>query len=102
MTQAIRHGEIAFIKVSKLPTGLKKSASKTIVKGSHGNNHDFDNGELYLKTGDQYVIGYLKAKGTTLYHAEHGKNGKAKIADGIYEIRKQQEFTPAGLIPIVD
>lgn len=102
--KAYRHGEIAFVYIKKLPTKLKKSNSKIIVQGSHGNAHSFYNGELYFKQ-DGYILGYFKAKNTTLLHSEHGvgKNiKKAKLPDGVYEIRKQLEFTPSGLIPVID
>lgn len=100
MTKVYRHGEIAFIKIKELPKKLTKSNSKIIVQGSHGNAHSFDNGELYFKQ-DGYIMGYFKAKNTKLFHLEHSPKG-VKIPDGIYEIRKQQEFTPNGLIPVID
>lgn len=102
MTKAVRHGEICFVKISKLPKGLKLSDSKVLIQGSHGNSHSFDNGKLYFQKVDEYVFGYFVAKGTTLLHAEHGKNGKGKLPDGIYELRRQIECTPQGLIPVKD
>jgi hypothetical protein len=101
--QAYRHGEICLLKINKLPKGLKVSDSKIIVKGSHGNDHSINNGKIYFKKDGDYIIGYLVAKNTNLIHAEHkDKSGKAKIKDGIYQILKQQEFTPDGLKPVVD
>lgn len=102
-TQAYRHGEIVLVKVGKLPDDLELSKSKVIMVGSHGNSHIIDHGELYFKKGGDFVFGYLVAKSTTLLHPEHGdKNGRAKIEDGVYKLIKQNEFTPAGLIPILD
>jgi len=101
--QAYRHGEIVLLKVDKLPKGLELSKSKIIMKGSHGNNHEIDNGKLYFKKENDYVFGYLVAKNTNLLHPEHkDKSGKAKIKDGIYQLIKQQEYTPNGLIPVID
>jgi hypothetical protein len=102
MIKMYRHGEVGLVKVSKLPKGLKQSDTKTLMSGSHGNSHSFDNGKLYLIKESDYVFGYLVAKNTTLYHAEHGDNGKAKIKDGIYQLLRQQEYTPQGLIPVID
>jgi hypothetical protein len=102
MVKAIRHGEICFIKIDKLPDGLKQSESKIIVQGSHGNSHSFNNGEFFSKKDGQFIIGYFVAKNTILLHVEHGKNGMAKLPNGTYEIRKQVEHTPNGLKPIVD
>ncbi len=91
------------VKVESLPKGLKVSKSKVIMTGSHGNNHTITTGKLYFKNESEFVFGYLVAKSTTLLHPEHGdKNGRAKIEDGVYRLIKQNEFTPQGLIPVVD
>ena len=76
------------------------------MTGSNNNPHSIDNGIVYFKKVDDFVFGYLAAKDTKLQHKEHGK-GKgeikiAKINDGIYELRRQVEFTPVGLIPVKD
>lgn len=90
-----RHGDIALIGVKEIPTGLKISKSKTIHKGKT-QEHKFDNGKFYLNDGE-IVIGYFIAKNTTLLHPDHGKGNKgdkkAKIKDGVYEVRVQQEIT---------
>lgn len=98
-----RHGEILLLKIDKLPKGLVTSKSKTIMSGSHGNSHSIDTGKIYFKKENDFTFGYLVAKNTNLLHGEHGdKNGKAKIEDGVYKLIKQQEYTPQGLIPIID
>lgn len=103
MTKAYRHGEIAFVEIGKLPKGLVQSKTDIIISGSHGNNHTFQGGKLYLLPElKDYTLGYFQAKDTILFHIEHGKNGRAKLPNGNYEIRKQQEFTPSGLVPIID
>ena len=101
--QIFRHGEVGLLKVSKLPKGLKEANTKIFMTGSHGNNHSIDNGKLYFVKEDTYVFGYLVAKNTNLIHSEHkDKTGGAKIEDGIYQMLKQQEFTPNGLVPVID
>ena len=102
-----RHGEVGLFGIATLPAGLKKSETKVLMNGSHGNSHLIDDGEIYLKAVDQYVFGYLVAKNTTLLHEEHGakdrsKFRKAPIADGVYELRKQQEFINNELKPVID
>ncbi len=101
-----RHGEIALIKIAKLPKGLISVDTKVLMQGSHGNNHCFDNGVFYPSKNGNYVFGYLAANNTTLQHPEHGKGASkiklASIPNGIYELRKQQEHTPEGLKPIID
>lgn len=107
--KGIRHGDLAMILVDKLPEGLKAVKTDTLIEaGSGGNPHKFVGGTFYKSDKqDDFVIGYLKASKTKLYHAEHGvkKTGSLKecsIPDGIYEIRKQNEITNAGMKPVVD
>ena len=109
MKKAVRHGEICFLAIDKLPDDLEKESNqKEFLKGSHGNAHTFDNGELYLKDVDENVFGYFKAKDTTLFHVEHGekKDGKklreAKLPDGIYELRRQVEIVNEEMKPVID
>lgn len=68
--QAYRHGEILLLKIDKLPEGLKESKSKIIMTGSHGNNHEIDNGKLYFKQNG-FTFGYLVAKNTNLLHLKY-------------------------------
>jgi hypothetical protein len=98
-TKLIRHGDLALVKISKLPTGLKETKTKVLMSGSHGNNHFINQGKVYLTKVDDYVFGYLRAKDTTLDHPEHGK---IKLDNGVYELRRQIEFTVDGLKPVVD
>lgn len=102
MTKAYRHGEVLLLKIDTLPDGLIKSNTNVFMVGSHGHNHSIDNGELYLQQ-DGTTHGYLVANNTSLIHPEHSPNvGDAKIEDGIYQIIKQQEYTPEGLKPVID
>jgi hypothetical protein len=102
MNKIYRHGEIGFLKVKSIPK-MEETKTNTIISGSHGHAHTFKGGEIYLlKEPKDFTIGYFIAKGTTLFHLEHGVNGKAKLPDGKYEIRRQVEFTPQGLIPVKD
>jgi len=90
--RGFRHGELFFQIIDKLPPKLEETKTKEILKGSHGNPHTFDNGKLYLKNEDDYILGYFQAKNTTLHHIDHGKNGKAKLPDGNYRLRRQVEW----------
>lgn len=101
MKQIYSHGEISFIKIDKLPDGLVETNTDVFAKGKTGNSHKFNGGKIYLKNGGQFIVGYFEAKGTKLYHPEHSPKG-AELPDGVYEIRRQNEHTPAGLVPVVD
>ena len=101
--QAIRHGEVLLVKVDSLPKGLKVSNSKVFMIGSHDHNHSINNGKIYFVKENDFVFGYLVAKNTSLLHPEHSPKIKdAKIKDGVYQLIKQQEFTPEGLVPVID
>ena len=100
-TEAYRHGEICFVKVDSIPEGLEPTKTNIFAKGKTGNSHTFKGGEIYLQNEGMYIIGYLKAKNTKLYHSEHSPEG-AKIPDGNYQLRRQVEHTPEGLKPVID
>lgn len=97
-----RHGDLALIQKKKKPTGLKKSETKTLLAvGSGGNPHTFDTGTFYPVTGDDFIIGYLQAKNTKLFHVEHSPKG-VEIEDGLYEVRRQVEYTHEGMKQVID
>ncbi len=106
MKKAYRHGEILFIEANEIPKEAKLKKTDTLMKGSGNNPHSFKGGKFYeLSKG--IVFGYFEAKNTILTHLEHGdkKVGnllEVKIPDGIYELRKGQEFINSELKPIVD
>jgi hypothetical protein len=102
MTKALRHGEIAFAQTKTIPK-LPEVKTTIFATGSHGNNHSFKGGKLYLiENPEDNVIGYFVAKDTLLFHPEHGNKKGEKLPDGKYELRKQHEYTPSGLIPVID
>jgi hypothetical protein len=102
-TKLYRHGEIVFKKISKLPTGLTETKTNIFAKGSHGHDHSFKGGKIYLLPQmKDWTIGYFVAKDTALYHEEHSPKGEAKLPNGVYELLKQKEHTPQGLVPVVD
>lgn len=104
--KAYRHGEVLLLSVDKLPKGLELAKTNVFMVGSHGNNHSIDTGKLYFTKpieGD-FTFGYLVAKSTSLFHPEHQdpKTKNCPIKNGIYKLIKQQEFTPNGLVPVID
>jgi len=104
----IRHGDVRFFKVDKLPEGLKKSDSKVFMNGSGGHDHYYDVGEWYPKMEGNFVIGYFVAySNTKLFHTEHGckKQGKVKITEpmeGVYQVGRQIEDTHTGMRQVID
>jgi hypothetical protein len=101
MKKIYSHGEISFITIDKLPEGLEETKTNVFAKGNTGNSHTFEGGKIYLKNNGQFIIGYFEAHNTKLYHDEHSPEG-AELPDGVYEIRRQNEYTPEGLVPVID
>jgi hypothetical protein len=107
---AYRHGDLCLVVKEELPSGLTPLDSKVLMTGSGGNDHTFDQGTFYPNPQeDQFIIGFLEAReGTQLFHKDHGEVVKgetlriAKLPAGIYELRKQQEFTHEGMRPVID
>jgi hypothetical protein len=107
--QVIRHGDLALVKIGKLPKGLIADKGREIMKGSQGKPHLVENGKVYFKKVDQFIFGYLEAeKGCKLMHQEHGKKVEGKklrefsLPVGVYELRNQVEFTQKGMKLVVD
>lgn len=114
MCNNIRHGDLCLIWIDNLPSGLSETNSKILMSWNNGHNHQFDNWTLYIVkkeedlSENEFVFWYFVAKDTTLYHEDHGELVEwstlriAKIPDWIYELRKQKEYTPDWLKPVID
>ena len=107
MLKAIRHGDLALVKVDKLPEGLTASTTRTLMQGVNKNNHDVHGGTVYLAEVDQFAFGYLVAgDNCTLIHPDHGAGkGPLKTATlpaGVYELRRQFEETHEAFKPVID
>ena len=108
-THNVRHGDIGLFGIDTVPSGLEASSDGILFSaGSGGHTHSFQGGTFYPKVDGDFVIGYLVAKDTTLFHPEHGiedaENGlkKCSIPDGVYEVRRQVEDTPEGFKQVLD
>lgn len=97
-----RHGDMALIGTNKSLVGIKSSKTNILMsKGSSGHDHTFTGGTFHPSIEGDNIIGYLRAKDTILYHPEHSPKG-VKIANGKYEVRKQNEITHEGMREVVD
>ena len=102
MKKAYRHGDICLLQTKSVPKGLVASKDNVLIKvGSGGKPHSFTGGTFYPKQEGDFILGYLKAKGTKLFHVEHSPQG-AELPNGIYEVRKQVEVLHEGLRPVQD
>ncbi len=101
--QNFRQGDICYVGIDKLPEGLQDTSGTIILQsGSGGNPHSYIGGMFYKKEEGDFVLGYLKAKDTKLFHAEHGPKSGFKLPNGFYQVRKQSEETIEGLKPVID
>jgi len=107
----IRHGDMGLIGIEKLPEGLTASKSKVLMTGSGGNDHAFIGpGTFYPheeRKDNALIVGYFVAQeGTVLTHIEHGPDRGKALREvpvlGILEIRKQNEQTHVGMVPVED
>jgi hypothetical protein len=104
--KAYRHGEILFCEVKEIPREAKFKKTNTLLVGSGSNPHTFKGGRFY-NYNSGIIFGYFEAKNTKLYHKEHGNKQvgglrEAILSDGIYELRRGQEFISSELKPIID
>jgi len=105
--KAIRHGDLCLVRITEMPDNIKSVKTKTIMQGSHGNNHDVKGGTIYLKDVNAFVFGYLVAgKKCVLLHPDHG-TGKGSIKtvelnEGIYELRRQFEYKSEYMTQVID
>ena len=99
--KAWRHGEIVFLKVTSIPK-LAETKSNIFAKGSHGHDHSFKGGKMYLlEKPEGFIIGYFVAKDTKLFHDEHSPKG-CELPNGKYQIIKQQEFINKEMVQVID
>ena len=105
----IRHGDLGLKQIEKLPDGMKETKTKVLIRGSNNNPHSITQGTVYLlDKPNGFIIGYLVAQNTTLLHCEHGcavkskKLREVKLADGVYELHCQKEFTHEGMRRVAD
>lgn len=90
-----RQGDIKVDKVESLPTGLKlqplDNGLSVLAYGEvTGHKHHFreDHVKIYLNDNKMFLI--IEGKPATLYHEEHDP---ITFAPGIYEVRRQREWT---------
>ena len=101
MNKVIRQGDVLYKQIDTLPKGLVAGSNVILQTGSGGNPHTFTGGKFYPKVEGDFIIGYLKAKNTKIFHTEHNPKGDA-IEDGIYEVRRQVEVVNGQMAAVID
>jgi len=105
-------GDVLFIKIDKIPDNAKKVLSETdkliITHSETGHHHSMvldrerENVEFY--SGDNPLISWIKVnRPTSLDHEKSFDTHESIMFEpGIYEIRRQREYTPEGFRAVQD
>lgn len=96
-------GDLLVTKIDTLPNGLKKAKAengKHIVAHSETGHHHTvleKNAQLLIDETNEFIA-YLKVSNDT--HIEHDRSfdthAPIELKEGVYEIRRQREYTPEG------
>ena len=101
-------GDVLIRRIEKLPDGLKKikpENGKIIVTHSEtGHHHVMEADRAELFQGPDLLTAFLLVrKATKLEHLRpHDTHEAIKFPPGVYEVRRQREYTPEGLRRVAD
>lgn len=96
-------GDVMFMRVNIIPPSAKeeKTNGKTVVAHSEtGHNHVIDNPDvkMFREPGDP-MIAYLSVEGTgaeVVHHRSFDTHETIKLPAGLWQVRRQREYTPEG------
>ena len=93
-----RQGDILFIKLDKLPKGLKEQESKILVYGeATGHAHRLQEGSVFTnKDGLLYLV---LSKASKIVHEEHKP---IKLEKGLWGVVRQREYHPEEIRTVID
>jgi hypothetical protein len=96
-----RQGDILFIKIEALPENLKKVQDRIVAHGEiTGHAHrvpDMDGvAVLENEQGDKFI------NATTDWTITHDEHGPILLEEGIWEARRQREYTPQEIVKVAD
>ena len=94
-----RQGDLLVKKIKEIPEGAVKQNHRILAEGeATGHIHELDLGEVYEKNGTLYFR-VPEGNISTLNHQEHGA---LTFEPGIYQVKKQREYTPGGWRQVAD
>ena len=110
---ACAQGDVHFTRLDVLPTGLKavEPVNGRIVVTHSETGHDhvmvLDRAEtpaVQMFTGDNPLVAWLQVnRATTLDHLRpHDTHAPILFTPGVYEVRRQREYTPEGFRRVED
>jgi len=96
--EQVRQGDLLIIRHQSIPDGVKIAKNKILALGEV-------TGHMHRAVGDATVYDFqggkwvLSEKGWRISHDEHDP---IKIPAGIFEIRRQREYSPEEIRKVVD
>lgn len=98
-------GDVMFIKIDKLPDGLRKIEAENgkfvVAHSETGHNHSikYADGITYYANDNDIFIAYLvvdNAKCLVEHERGFDTHESLLLKDGVYKVRRQREYTPEG------
>lgn len=91
----VRQGDLLITQVQKIPKGFKARTDKNarvLAEGEvTGHFHRLDDGTVFQKGSSVDTLVFQADKLTTLSHDEHDP---ISFPPGIYEVKRQREYSP--------
>lgn len=100
-------GDVLFLRVDRIPeaakdvTAIERSGGVLILSHSEtGHHHAIDNPEvkMFREPGDP-MIAYLQIEGVgaeVVHHRSFDTHETIKLPAGLWQVRRQREYTPEG------
>lgn len=101
--QQAAQGDVLFRRVWEIPDGAveQKQTKQIIVAHSEtGHHHAIDNaaGNVWLYSTPNELVSYLKVGGyaDVVHHRAFDTHDPIRLPEGVWEIRRQREWSPEG------
>ncbi len=92
-------GDVMIRKVDKLPEGVAVREDKIVAHSETGHHHSFDpSTSVWLYSTKDQLTSYLEVKAPAVlkHRRDFDTHEMLQFPVGIYEIRRQREYTPEG------
>jgi len=115
-----RHGDLLFIKLDQLPTGARRSKDACLFKGTSLSNTHRLNGDgcrydltgealqAFLSTTPRSIACLVKVgkKGASVVHEGTGsqktRHQPITLTTGVWEVRREEDYTPQAIVAVND
>ena len=108
-TKYAAQGDLLLVKIDALPEGLTEvspvDGQHTVAHSETGHHHTLAAGRVrYFRPDEGAFSGYVQVKEPTplVHHRPHDTHEPILLDKGVYEIRRQREYTPKGYRRVED